>query len=133
MMLVVDSSVLVAATCDQSQVGTWAMSTMMGDDLCAPHHVLAEATNIVRRLELANLLTRLEATSALQDFLALQIELLPFEPFSDRVWELRGNLTCYDAWYVAIAEALDLPLATLDRRLTRAPGPECRFFTPDMQ
>lgn len=56
--------------------------------------------------------------------------LVPFEPFAERVWELRRNVTSYDAWYVAVAEAFRLPLATLDRRLSRASGPSCRFRLP---
>ena len=60
----------------------------------------------------------------------LSIECYPFEPFAERVWELRNTLTSYDAWYVAVAEALDLPLATLDARLARAPGPKCKFLLP---
>ncbi len=56
--------------------------------------------------------------------------LLPFAPFEERIWELRHNLTAYDAWYVAVAEALDCPLVTLDIRLSRAPGPTCAFITP---
>ena len=47
-----------------------------------------------------------------------------------RIWGLRSNLTSYDAWYVALAEGLDCPLATLDRTLTRAPGPKCAFIVP---
>jgi predicted nucleic acid-binding protein len=58
----------------------------------------------------------------------LEIQLFPFEPFSNRIWELRHSLTSYDVWYVAVAEALSLPLATLDRRL--AHGPSCEFLLP---
>ena len=50
--------------------------------------------------------------------------------FAERVWELRANLSSYDAWYVAIAELADMPLATLDQKLTRAPGPGCEFLLP---
>jgi predicted nucleic acid-binding protein len=46
------------------------------------------------------------------------------------VWELRQSVTAYDAWYVAVAESLDLPLVTVDLRLSRAPGPRCAFATP---
>jgi predicted nucleic acid-binding protein len=60
----------------------------------------------------------------------LNIELFSYEPFSDRIWELRHDVTSYDAWYVAIAESLDLPLATLDEHLCRAKGPECEFLVP---
>lgn len=48
------------------------------------------------------------------------------------MWEIRSSVRTYDAWYVAVAEALDLPLATLDTRLTSAPGPRCEFITPDL-
>lgn len=61
---------------------------------------------------------------------ALDLELLPFAPFAERVRELRANVTSYDAWYVAVAEAVDLPLATLDRRLAQADGARCRFLAP---
>ncbi|MCZ7600675.1 MAG: type II toxin-antitoxin system VapC family toxin [Gammaproteobacteria bacterium] len=102
-----------------------------GGDLFAPHLVLVEATNILRRLERAHQLNETEAAAARLDIVRLTIGLVPFEPFTDRVWELRSNLTSYDAWYVAVAEALDLPLATLDMRLSRASGPSCRFMLPD--
>ena len=51
-------------------------------------------------------------------------------PFADRVWALRNNLTSYDAWYVALAEVLDCPLVTIDRKLSRASGPRCEILVP---
>ena len=128
MSAVVDASLLVAAAADAGPEGTWAEEVVAGGSLLAPHLVLAEATNILRRLEVAGRLTRLEAGAAARDLLQLDLELLPFAPFAERVWELRGNVTSYDAWYVAVAEAADLPLATLDRRLARADGPRCDFL-----
>ncbi len=130
MSAVVDASVLVAATTDAGPGGVWAEAVIAEGNLCAPHLVLVEATNVLRRLERARELSGLEATAAQRDLLRLPIDLFPFEPFADRVWELRADVTSYDAWYVAVAEALQLPLATLDRRLTRASGPRCRFSTP---
>lgn len=53
-----------------------------------------------------------------------------FAPLADRIWELRSNVTAYDAWYVALAETLDLSLATLDLRLAQAPGTRCAFLLP---
>jgi predicted nucleic acid-binding protein len=49
---------------------------------------------------------------------------------AERAWELRGSLTAYDAAYVAVAELVGAPLLTLDARLSRAPGPRCRFLKP---
>ena len=91
---------------------------------------VAEVANVLRRMELSGSLSRLEATAALHELLRLKIELHPFGPFAGRVWELRSNLTAYDAWYVALAEVLDWPLATLDRRLSRATGPLCEVIVP---
>ena len=130
MSAVVDASVLVAATTDAGAEGTWAEGLLAEGDVIAPHLVLAEATNILRRLEMSKELSRPAATAAQRDLLTLAIVLVPFEPFAQRVWELRRNVTSYDAWYVAVAEAFDLPLATLDRRLSRSSGPACRFLLP---
>lgn len=130
MSAIVDASILVAATTDGGREGTWAEEVLSEGGIAAPHLVLVEATNILRRLEGAKRLTSFEASSAQRDLMRLEIDLLSFEPFADRVWELRRKVASYDAWYVAAAEALDLPLATLDRKLVRAPGPSCRFLSP---
>ena len=61
----------------------------------------------------------------------LNIEWFPFEPFADRIWDLRYNATSYEAWYVALAEALRLPLATLDKALSKSSGVSCEFLTPE--
>ena len=103
---------------------------LVAGSLHAPELVRAEATNILRRLERARRITTPEANAAHDDLMQLQMELVPFEPFADRIWELRHSVTSYDAWYVAVAEALGLPLATLDLRLAKAGGPTCNFLTP---
>ena len=121
---------VVAALVDASQEGRWAESAVAEGSLIGPELVLAEATNILRRLERSRLIGQLEATSAHGDLLRLEIDLFPFAPFAERVWALRDNLTSYDAWYVALAEGLDCPLLTLDRRLGRASGPTCEVITP---
>jgi len=127
---VVDSSVLVAAIVDSGPTGTWAEQVLAGGNLCAPELAKVEAMNIIRRLERARQIPTAEAKVGVHALSQLEIELFPFEPFARRVWELRDAVTCYDAWYVAVAEAADLPLATLDHRLSRATGPACRFLMP---
>ncbi|MGH8697379.1 MAG: type II toxin-antitoxin system VapC family toxin [Burkholderiales bacterium] len=129
-VLVVDASVLVAAASDDGPEGRWAEQLLESGQLAAPQLALAEATNILRRLERAGSLSAIEADAARRNLLALDLELFPFEPFADRIWELRHNLTTYDAWYVAVAEAIAAPLATLDRRLAAAPGPRCAIRAP---
>ncbi len=131
MSVVVDSSVLVAALIDTGPDGIWAENVVEGGVLYAPELLQVEVTNTLRRLELAKKITAAEADSAYADLMQLQIELFPFAPFADRIWELRPTVTSYDAWYVSVAEAMGFPLATLDGRLAKAPGPKCRFLTPD--
>lgn len=128
--MVIDASAAVAAVADSGADGQWAEALLTDGALAAPHLFSAEAANILRRLALAGTLTAEEASLAHADLLDTRAELFPYAPFARRIWELRENVTCYDAWYVAIAEALDAPLATLDRRLAQAPGPRCRFLLP---
>jgi predicted nucleic acid-binding protein len=127
--LVIDSSVLVAAVADAGPVGEWAERLVTGFELAAPHLAPVEAANVLRRLVRGGTLSAREADLAHRDLLDVDLELFPYAPFAARAWALTGAVTAYDAWYVALAEALDAPLATLDTRLARAPGPRCRFLT----
>jgi predicted nucleic acid-binding protein len=129
--VVVDSSVVVAALVDTGANGAWAEKILEQDGLYAPEHLRVEAANVLRRLERGKEITEQEANAAFEDLIELDVELYAFEAFGERVWELRHNVAIYDGWYVALAEALDLPLATLDGRLAKADGPKCRFLTPD--
>ena len=133
MTAVIDASLLVAVLVDSGDEGRWAEYAIAGDVLASPELALVEATNILRRLELAGELSRFEAAAAHADLLKLDLVLFPFAPFAERVWALRSNLTCYDAWYVALAEALDCRLVTLDRRLSGAAGPACEVVTPPLR
>ena len=130
MSTVVDSSVLVAALIDTGPNGAWAEDVLANGPLHAPELARVEATNILRRLERAKLITATEANGAQEDLMQLDIDLFSFEPFADRIWELRHDLTSYGAWYVALAEALKLPLATLDEHLSKSNGVACEFLTP---
>lgn len=130
MSVVLDSSVLVAALLDVGPHGTWAEKVLTRGSLHAPALARAEATNVLRRLERAKLITTPEANGAQDDLMQLNIDLFSFEPFADRIWELRHNVTSYDAWYIALAEALGLPLATLDERLSKSDGVACEFLRP---
>ena len=130
MTTVVDASVLVAALVDPKEDGRWAQSTLAEGNLAAPELALVEATDVLRQMEYRQQISRVKATFAHTDLLQLDVELFPFAPFAERVWELRGNVSSYDAWYVALAETLDCPLATLDLKLSRAYGPQCRVVVP---
>ena len=126
-MTVIDGSLLLAALVDSGRDGQWAEDVIATHELAGPELTLVETSNVLRRLERAGRISQFEAVGAHRDMLRLDVELFPFRPFANRVWELRDNLTGYDAWYVALAEALDCPLATLDRKLGRAAGPLCEI------
>jgi predicted nucleic acid-binding protein len=127
---VVDASVVVAALVDTGPNGTWAEGILAAGPLYSPELVRVEATNILRRLERAKQITSADANAAHDDLMQLDLELYAFESFAPRIWELRHNVTSYDAWYVALAESLALPLATLDEKLATAKGVSCQFLTP---
>lgn len=129
MTVVIDASAVVAALVDSGPDGQWA-ETLLTVDLAAPHLLPVEVANVLRRAVNAGELTEDIASLAHADLLGLRVELVAYDTVAARIWELRKNLTAYDAWYVAVAELLDAPLATVDHRLARSPGPTCTFRTP---
>lgn len=130
MTLVVDATVVVAALVDSGPEGTWAEQILMDEPLMAPHLMPVEVANIFRRAAVSGDFSSEVATLAHGDLMRLRVQLFPYEPIAERAWELRENITMYDSWYVALAEAVDSPLATLDRRLSRSPGTGCEFTLP---
>jgi predicted nucleic acid-binding protein len=128
--LVVDASMVVAGLTDSGADGQWAESLLAGEVLTAPHLMPVEVANILRRAAAAGDISADVASLAHSDLLDLRVEFFPYQPCAGRVWELRENVTCHDAWYVAIAELLDAPLATLDDRLANSTGLRCQFLLP---
>jgi predicted nucleic acid-binding protein len=92
------------------------------ESLHAPHLLLVEATQALRRLVRTGTISEVRASEALDDLANLDSEYYEHEPLLGRIWQLRDNLTAYDASYVALAEALDAPLLTFDEKLANAPG-----------
>lgn len=99
-------------------------------DLHAPRVMPVEVVNVLRRVSSARSVGDAAASLAFEDLLNLRVTLYPFQALAERVWELREHVTAYDAWYVALAEAIDDYLVTLDLRLAHVEGPRCRFLTP---
>lgn len=93
-----------------------------GETLHAPHLFHVEVLHALRRHALRGLLSPARGVEALEDLLDVDVALYPHAPLAVRIWELRENVTAYDAAYVALAEALDAPLITSDARLARASG-----------
>lgn len=135
-LIVVDASAVVAALLGAGPQGRWAEKVLSSGPLAAPALMPAEADNIFRKAVGAGKVSADAASLAHADLKALRVDLYPYEPFADRIWELcrptpRANVTCYDAWYVALAEFLGCPLATLDWRLANSSGVKCGFELPN--
>lgn len=127
MRLVIDASVMITA----NRVGPAAeraRAEIADNALVAPHSLGVEIVQGFRRLVLSGECSEAIAQRAIWNVNRLHIDRLPFEPFASRVWELRHNVSAHDAWYVAIAERLGVPLLTLDTRLARASGPRCEIL-----
>jgi predicted nucleic acid-binding protein len=93
-----------------------------GESLHAPHLIDLEAAQVLRRYAAAGQIAAERGRAALDDLAALSLRRYPHDWLLMRVWQLRDNLTAYDAVYVALAEALAVPLITRDRRLAAAAG-----------
>ncbi|MEX2290438.1 MAG: type II toxin-antitoxin system VapC family toxin [Mycobacteriales bacterium] len=124
-MLVVDASVLVPALADDSASGDTARARLRGRTLTAPDLIDLEVLSVLRRQLAAGRLDVRRAQLALTDLVELPLERVAHLPLLARCWELRDNVTSYDAAYVALAEVLGVELVTADGRLAAAPGIRC--------
>lgn len=124
-MLVVDASVLAPALGDDTAAGDTARARLHGEKLTAPELIDLEVASVLRRQLLAGHLDSRRAQLALTDLISLPLGRVPHRRLLGRCWELRQNLTVYDAAYVALAEVRRLVLVTADGRLSRAPGIRC--------
>ncbi len=124
-MIVVDASVLANVVGDDGADGDRARELLIGQELSVPDLVDVEVVSVLRRRWLAKTMTARRFAAAVEDLGALPADRYPILPFMRRAYELRANVSAYDATYVALAEQLDCPLVTADRRLAAAPGPRC--------
>ncbi len=126
-MLVIDTSALVEALMMDGP----ARVRIANGNLQAPDLIDAEVLSVFRRLVLANALGETNALQALNAAARLGLRRHPSRALWPRAWDLRTNLSAYDALYVALAEQLDAPLLTADARLARAPGLRCSIEIVD--
>ena len=124
-MLVVDASVLVVALADDGVDGDRSRARLAGEVLAAPEVLDLEVLSVLRRLVATGEMPARRASLAVEDLATLPLQRAPHTPLLGRCWELRGNVTSYDAAHVALAEALGCVLLTADSRLASAPGPQC--------
>ena len=120
-MIVVDASAAVLGLLNDGD----ARRSLARDTIAAPHLVDSEIANALRSAVIRGGLEEQQARRALDRWARLGVRRFPVVGLLGRVWELRANLTAYDASYVALAEAIEGDLVTGDARLAGAPGPTC--------
>ena len=131
-MIVLDASAAADACLEREDRGLWAVDAIAGaGEIHAPHLIDTEVVSALRRFLLAREIARPQAQAGLELFARLALERHPAAPLRLRIWELRTRLTAYDATYVALAEALGLPLVTTDDRLARADGHRAEIVAYD--
>lgn len=121
-MIVVDASAVVAALAGHPAVPDIVRRLRSEDDLHAPHLLDLEVAHALSRLARRSIITQDRARDAVLDLIELNITRYPHDVLLERVWDLRHNVSAYDAAYITLAEALDAPLITCDARLTRSSG-----------
>jgi predicted nucleic acid-binding protein len=124
-VLVVDASVMAVALVDDGRDGDAARRRLRNEDLAAPEILDLEVMSVLRRYVDRGTVRARAASAAVADLLRAPIARSSHRPLGDRCWQLRANLTPYDAAYVALAELLEAPLVTGDARLAAAPGVRC--------
>ena len=124
-MLVVDASVIAPFVADGGPDGEAVRVRLRGETLAGPDLLRIEVLSVIRRQTASGTLTTRQANRAVDELLGLPMTVYPTAPLLRRAWELRGNVTAYDACYVALAEGLECTLLTADRRLANAPGVRC--------
>lgn len=126
-MIVVDASFVVMAIVDDAEPGERARERLRGQVAFAPEILDLEVVSALRSLDQRGAVPSDRLDAALGDLGDLRINRVGHQALLDRCWELRHNVTIYDAAYVVLAEALEVSLITADARLAAAPGPRCRF------
>jgi predicted nucleic acid-binding protein len=127
-VIVVDACALSDALVDDGPIGISARQALTADPhWAAPPHLLVEVVSVVRGRALAGKLATVRAREAIDALPTLVVDQVNAAELIDRMWQLRDNLTAYDAAYVAAAEALGCPLVTGDARLAKAPGVRCEI------
>jgi len=125
-VIVVDASVLSNAFTDDGPVGTHARAELARDaHWAAPEHLVVEVFSAVRGRWLGQKISEKRAVDALTAMVATTIDLVAAAPLLQRMWELRSNVSGYDAAYLAVAETFDCSLVTADARLARVPDLRC--------
>jgi predicted nucleic acid-binding protein len=121
-MIVIDASALLEMLFGSPTGQDVAVKVRNASVIASPQLVIVECLQVIRRAEARHAINTATAAELVRDLLALDLDLYDHQLVALRIWELRANLTAYDASYVALSELLKAPLVTTDEKMANAPG-----------
>ncbi|WP_198587126.1 type II toxin-antitoxin system VapC family toxin [Glycomyces xiaoerkulensis] len=127
-MIVLDNSAFVEFLIGDTDLGRRTRKLLLGQEVAAPHVVDLECASVLRRLVRRGVLDEERASKALRLLSRFDLHRFDHTPLLPRIWQLRDNMTAYDASFAALAETLDASLVTVDSKFERTPGLRCRVL-----
>ena len=124
--VVIDASALLSLLLSNDQRAAILRQSIADADVMAPTILPYQVTNVIRRWESDGRLPHQAAEAACRGLAEFDVELWQWATLADRVWQLRGSITSYDASYVALAEIVNCPLLTADAKLAAMAPPSCQ-------
>jgi predicted nucleic acid-binding protein len=124
-VIVVDASVVGPALINDAPYGDHARRRIRNERVFVPALIDLEVLSMLKGWSRAGRLDKRRAREAVADFLTMRLRRMPHAGLLPRIWDLRDKLAVYDAAYVALAEAIGVPLLTADRAIARTPGLAC--------
>jgi predicted nucleic acid-binding protein len=127
-MIVLDNSALIEYLIGDSDVARRVRKLLVGQEIAVPHSIDLECLSVLRRGIRSGAIEAARAIEAFDLFRRLPLQRHAHTPLLARIWELRDNMTSYDAAFVALAEQLGASLVTVDAKFSRTPGPRCQVL-----
>lgn len=128
-MIVVDTSAMVELLIGEDERAEKVREAVTGEALAAPHAIDLEFTSVLRGMTLGRKLSKDRAEAALSTLEQLDLRRYDHTWYLPRIWELRANMWPYDAAFIALAEALGIPLLTADKKFDGVPKTGCAIIT----
>jgi predicted nucleic acid-binding protein len=124
-VIVVDTSAMVEFLLVRDEFGQRVRHALSGETVAVPYAIDLECASAFRGMVLGRKLPASKAQEAIELLDRMNLRRFDHTPLMHRVWELRHNMWPYDAAYAALAEYLDVPLLTIDKKFTSTPGLRC--------
>jgi predicted nucleic acid-binding protein len=127
-MIVLDNSALIEYLIGDNDIAKRVRKLLPGQEIAVPHSIDLECLSVLRKAVRSGALETTRAVEAFELFRRLPLRRYEHRPLLSRIWELRDNMTSYDAAFAALAEQLGASLVTVDAKFGRTPGLRCQVL-----